>query len=194
MYINAIYDADLQNGEGVGVTLCVSGCPIKCPGCFNPEAQNPLFGQEYTKKEEEKVLSLLNKEYIDHFAIIGGEPLIQDKIQDLAQLCIKIKQLWPQKKIWLWSGYTWEKIYSLAYDDEVYRFSNNQWWDNPHKYYLSKLLENIDVLIDGPFIQEQKDITLKWRGSKNQRVIDVQKSMRQNLPILPPPSPILYCD
>lgn len=194
MYINAIYDADLQNGEGVGVTLCVSGCPIKCQGCFNKEAQNPLFGQEYTKKEEEKVLSLLNKEYIDHFAIIGGEPLIQDKIQDLAQLCMKIKQLWPQKRIWLWSGYTWEKIYSLAYDDEVYRFSNNQWWDNPHKYYLSKLLENIDILIDGPFIQEQKDITLKWRGSKNQRVIDVQKSMRQNLPILPPPSPILYCD
>lgn len=194
MYINAIYDADLQNGEGVGVTLCVSGCPIKCQGCFNKEAQNPLFGQEYTKKEEEKVLSLLNKEYIDHFAIIGGEPLIQDKIQDLAQLCMKIKQLWPQKRIWLWSGYTWEKIYSLAYDDEVYRFSNNQWWDNPHKYYLSKLLENIDVLVDGPFIQEQKDITLKWRGSKNQRVIDVQKSMRQNLPILPPPSPILYCD
>lgn len=194
MYINAIYDADLQNGEGVGVTLCVSGCPIKCQGCFNKEAQNPLFGQEYTKKEEEKVLSLLNKEYIDHFAIIGGEPLIQDKIQDLAQLCMKIKQLWPQKRIWLWSGYTWEKIYSLAYDDEVYRFSNNQWWDNPHKYYLSKLLENIDILIDGPFVQEQKDITLKWRGSKNQRVIDVQKSMRQNLPILPPPSPILYCD
>ena len=194
MYINAIYDADLQNGEGVGVTLCVSGCPIKCQGCFNKEAQNSLFGQEYSKKEEKKILSLLNKEYIDHLAIIGGEPLTQDKIHDLAQLCMKVKQLWPQKKIWLWSGYTWEKIYSLAYDDEVYRFSNNQWWDNPHKYYLSKLLENIDILIDGPFIQEQKDITLKWRGSKNQRVIDVQKSMRQNHPILLPPSPILYCD
>ena len=194
MYINAIYDADLQNGKGIGITLCVSGCPIKCKGCFNSEAQNPLFGQEYTQKKEDKILSLLNREYIDHLAIIGGEPLTRDKIQDLAQLCMRVKQLWPHKKIWLWSGYTWEKIYSLAYNDEVYRLSKEDWWDNCHKYYLSKLLENIDILVDGPFIQEQKDITLKWRGSKNQRVINVQKSLQQHLPVLPPPTPILYCD
>lgn len=196
MYINAIYDADLQNGEGVGVTLCVSGCPIKCPGCFNIEAQNPAFGKRYTEREERQILSLLDKSYIDHLAIIGGEPITQDKIQDLTYLCRQVKQLWPQKKIWLWSGHTWEKIYSLAYDDEAHRLSKNDWWDNRHKYYLSELLENIDILVDGPFIQEQKDITLKWRGSKNQRVIRCADTLHfgryyDNKLISPP---ILYCD
>ena len=189
MYINAIYDADLQNGEGVGVTLCVSGCPIKCEGCFNPEAQNAYFGQEYTLNTEKQIISLLNKEYIDHLSIIGGEPLTQDKVRELAWLCRAVKQLWPQKKIWLWSGYTWEKIYSLAYDDEVHRLSKNDWWDNRHKYYLSELLENIDILVDGPFVQEQKDITLKWRGSANQRVISVQATLEHGLA----QHPILYC-
>ena len=190
MYINAIYDTDLQNGKGVGVTLCVSGCPIKCPGCFNPEAQNPTFGKRYTSKEETMIINLLNKEYINHLAIIGGEPLQEQNIVDLAYLCSHIKQLWPQKKIWLWSGYTWEKIYALAYDDEVHRLSKNEWWDNRHKYYLSKLLENIDILVDGPFIQEQKDITLKWRGSANQRVISVTTTLQHGLD----QQPILYCD
>ena len=114
MYINALYDADLQNGRGVGVTLCVSGCPIKCQGCFNPEAQNPQFGQEYTQKNEEQIISLLGKEYIDHFAIIGGEPLTQDKIRELAWLCRHIKQLYPQKKIWLWSGYTCKRKFGFG--------------------------------------------------------------------------------
>ena len=189
MYINALYDADLQNGQGVGVTLCVSGCPIKCQGCFNPEAQNPYFGQEYTQKKEEQIISLLGKEYIDHFAIIGGEPLTPDKVRELAWLCRHIKQLYPQKKIWLWSGYTWEKIYSLAYNDEVYHLSKRDCWNNRQKYFLSELLENIDVLVDGPFVQEKKDLTLKWRGSSNQRVISVQTTLAHGLG----QHPVLYC-
>ena len=190
MYINAIYDADLQNGKGVGVTLCVSGCPIKCQGCFNKEAQNPLFGQEYTQKEEKKILSLLEKEYIDHFAIIGGEPLTQDKVQDLSQLCWQVKQKFPQKKIWLWSGYLWEDIYALAFEDNIYNLGNQNNWTQQDKNNLQELLENIDILVDGPFVQEQKDITLKWRGSKNQRVISVQTTLNHGLGKYP----ILYCD
>lgn len=193
MYINAIYDADLQNGEGVGVTLCVSGCPIKCPGCFNPEAQNPTFGKRYTSKEETMIINLLNKEYINHLAIIGGEPLQEQNVMDLAFLCSYVKQLWPQKKIWLWSGYLWEDIYSLAFDMSCSSIGTQQNWGWQDKKNLRNILFSIDILVDGPFVQEQKDITLKWRGSTNQRVIDVQKSLRQNLPVLPPPSPILYC-
>lgn len=193
MYINAIYDADLQNGEGVGVTLCVSGCPIKCKGCFNPEAQNAYFGQEYTLEIEQQIISLLNKEYINHLSIIGGEPLTQDKIKELAYLCSHVKQLWPQKKIWLWSGYLWEDIYSLAFDTSCSSIGTQQDWNWQDKKNLRNILFSLDILVDGPFVQEQKDITLKWRGSANQRVIDVQKSLRQNLPVLPPPSPILYC-
>lgn len=193
MYINAIYDADLQNGEGVGVTLCCSGCPIKCPGCFNAEAQNPQFGQQYTVKEEQQVLSLLDKSYIDHLAIIGGESLTKDKVSEIARLCIQVKQLWPHKKIWLWSGYLWEDIYSLAFDASCSSIGTQQDWNWQDKKNLRNILFSLDILVDGPFIQEQKDITLKWKGSANQRVIDVQKSLRQNLPVLPPPSPILYC-
>lgn len=191
MYINAIYDADLQNGEGVGVTLCVSGCPIKCQGCFNKEAQNSLFGQKYGQKEQEKILSLLDKKYIDHLAVIGGEPLTRDKVQDLAQLCMKVKQNWPQKKIWLWSGYLWEDIYSLAFSPYCFSIGKQQDWDWEDKKNLKDILFNINVLVDGPFIQEQKDITLRWRGSANQRVIDVEKTLFQ---FPPRPTPILYCN
>lgn len=193
MYINAIYDADLQNGEGVGVTLCVSGCPIKCPGCFNPEAQNPTFGKRYTSKEEAMIINLLNKEYINHLAIIGGEPLQEQNVMDLAYLCSHIKQLWPHKKIWLWSGYLWEDIYSLAFDMSCSSIGTQQDWHWQNKKNLRNILFSLDILVDGPFVQKQKDITLKWKGSANQRVIDVQQSLRQNLPVLPPPSPILYC-
>ena len=191
MYINAIYDADLQNGKGVGVTLCVSGCPIKCQGCFNKEAQNPLFGQKYGQKEQEKILSLLDKKYIDHLAVIGGEPLTRDKVQDLAQLCMRVKQNWPQKKIWLWSGYLWEDIYSLAFSPYCFSIGTQQDWDWGDKKNLKDILFNINVLVDGPFIQEQKDITLRWRGSANQRVIDVEKTLFQFPPRL---TPILYCN
>lgn len=190
MYINAIYDADLQNGEGVGVTLCCSGCPIKCLGCFNGEAQNPLFGQPYTEKEERQILNLLDKEYINHLAIIGGESLTKDKIQDIVQLCQKVKRKFPQKKIWLWSGYLWEDIYALAFDDNVHSLGIQKNWTRQDKNNLQELLENIDILVDGPFIQEQKDITLKWRGSKNQRVISVQTTLNHGLGEYP----VLYCD
>lgn len=115
--------------------------------------------------------------------------MLDRNIQELAHLCNHVKQLWPQKEVWLWSGYTWEKIYSLAYDNEVHRLSKKDWWDNRHKYYLSELLENIDILVDGPFIQEQKDITLKWRGSTNQRVISVQTTLEHGLG----QHPVLYC-
>ena len=190
MYINAIYDADLQNGKGVGITLCVSGCPIKCQGCFNKEAQNFLFGQLYTEKEKRQILTLLDKIYIDHLAIIGGEPLTQDKVQDLSQLCWQVKQKFPQKKIWLWSGYLWEDIYALAFEDNIYNLGNQNNWTQQDKNNLQELLENIDILVDGPFVQEQKDITLKWRGSKNQRVISVQTTLNHGLGKYP----ILYCD
>ena len=190
MYINAIYDADLQNGEGVGVTVCVSGCPIKCQGCFNKEAQNPVFGKEYGIKEIKKISSLLSKPYIDHLAIIGGEPLTKDKIYDIAHLCFITKLNWPQKKIWLWSGYRWEDIYALAFWDNFCSLGTQEKWGRQDKDSLRRLLENIDILVDGPFIQEQKDITLKWRGSKNQRVISVQATLNRRLGIYP----VLYCN
>ena len=178
------------NGNNIGVSIFTQGCPIKCEGCHNASIWDFNGGKIWDKNTEQTIINLLNKPYITRLSILGGEPLFDGNIQELAYLCRHVKQLWPQKKIWLWSGYTWEKIYSLAYNDEVHRLSKNEWWDNRHKYYLSELLENIDVLVDGPFIQEQKDITLKWRGSKNQRVISVQTTLEHGLG----QHPVLYCD
>ena len=193
MYINAIYDADLQNGKGVGVTICLSGCRMHCPGCFNPEAQNMFFGRQYIKEIEEQILNLLDRPYIDHVAVIGGEPLLRENMPELSTLCLKIKSHWPQKKIWLWSGYLWEEIYDLAYGNTIQigakTGGKQTGWTLEDKANLQILLENIDVLVDGPFIQEKKDLTLKWRGSSNQRVISVQTTLAHGLG----QNPILYC-
>lgn len=193
MYINAIYDADLQNGEGVGITVCLSGCKMHCPGCFNPEAQNMFFGKQYTKKIEEQILNLLDKPYIDHLAAIGGEPLLKENMPELSTLCLKVKSHWPQKKIWLWSGYLWEEIYDLAYGHITTLGPKTKGrqtgWTPRDKDDLRVILQSIDVLIDGPFIQEKKDLTLKWRGSSNQRVISVPTTLSHDLR----QHPVLYC-
>lgn len=192
MYINKIYDADLQNGKGVGVTLCTSGCNQRCPGCFNSEAWNFFFGVKYTSAHEQQILDMMGKEYIDHLAIIGGEPLTREKVIELSSLIQRVKQCYPDKKIWVWSGYTWPQIYATAYDmtgtsEEI----PQDVWTVEEKRALQIILETIDVLIDGPFIQEQRDITLKWRGSKSQRVLDVKKTLSQKDPLF---NPVLYCD
>lgn len=193
MYINALYDADLQNGQGVGVTVCLSGCRMHCLGCFNPEAQNMFFGRLYTKEIEKQILSLIDKSYIDHVAVIGGEPLLKENMPELSTLCLKIKSRFPQKKIWLWSGYTWEEIYDLAYGHITSLGPKTKGkqtgWTPRDKDDLRVILQSIDVLVDGPFIQEQKDITLKWRGSANQRVISVQTTLAHGLG----QHPVLYC-
>lgn len=140
------------------------------------------------------VLDLLDRPYISRLSILGGEPLLQENVKSLADLVLAADMLYPYKKIWLWSGYLWEDIYSLAFDTSCSSIGTQQDWNWRDKKNLRNILFSLDILVDGPFIQEQKDITLKWRGSTNQRVIDTQKSLRQNLPVLPPPSPILYCD
>lgn len=107
---------------------------------------------------------------------------------------MKVKRDWPQKKIWLWSGYLWEDIYSLAFDNDYKSLPHQEEWTQQEKDALKNIIFNIDILVDGPFVQEKRDITLKWHGSKNQRVIDMHKTLSQTLPVLPAPAPILYCD
>lgn len=184
---------DISNGEGIGISLFTQGCPIRCPNCHNDSIWDFDGGKIWDKDTEQTVIDLLNNSYITRLSILGGEPLFDGNIQELAYLCNHVKQLWPQKKIWLWSGYLWEDIYSLAFDMSCSSIGTQQDWSWQNKKNLRNILFSLDILVDGPFVQEQKDITLKWKGSANQRVIDVQKSLRQNLPVLPPPSPILYC-
>lgn len=143
---------DLINGEGVCVSIWFQGCPHRCSGCHNPETWNPNGGQEIEYNElEQEVLNAINKnDIIRNLSLLGGEPFAEYNLEYTIRIAAAVKQRYPNIKIYCWSGYTLEQIIQK---------------------YGKKCLKNIDVLIDGPFILEQRDVTLKLRGSKNQRIL-----------------------
>ena len=151
----SIRSLDISNGEGIGVALFTQGCPFRCKKCCNPEAHDFDSGKEYTVEVRDKIVSLTSKPYIMRFSILGGEPLVERNIQELIILINLIKEKRPDIKIWLYTGNTYEKIIDKYYD----------------------LLKLVDILIDGPFIDDLKDLRLRFRGSSNQRVIDVKKTI-----------------
>lgn len=152
---------DIANGEGVRVSLFVSGCRRKCPGCFNTDAQSFTFGYEYTQHTTEYIMGLLRPDYIAGITILGGEPLEPENIQWLRILARKIQDEYCKTKtVWVYTGNTFEEISERMKKDII----------------LTKLLENVNVLVDGPYIEEERDITLKFRGSRNQRIIDLHKT------------------
>lgn len=158
MRVAQIRSLDITNGEGIGVSLFTQGCPFHCKNCFNPETWDFKGGYPYSQEIKKQLLELVSKPYIERFSILGGEPfLLKNKIelQDLTH-DIKIKN--PNIKIWAYSGNSFEKLLPEFLD----------------------LLKNIDVLVDGPFVDELKDFNLKFKGSTNQRIIDVQKSLIEN--------------
>ncbi len=155
MNYNKINTADIANGKGVRVSLFVSGCTLRCPGCFNPQAQKFDYGNEYTKRIETDLLYALAQPYISGLSILGGEPYDQDP-DDLLSLVEKMKYLYPNKDIWIWTGHEFEEIRNHP------------------------LTKYIDVAICGRFEVGQRDITFnnRFRGSSNQRVIDVKESLK----------------
>lgn len=158
MKYNGFMPDDFLNGEGVCVSLWVSGCPLHCKGCHNPETWDPDRGAEIPENLIEKLKAAITKNGIKrNFSILGGEPLASYNINFVNKIIAEIRNAFPDIKIFLWTGYTIEEL-----------DSNAEFIDNPVK---KNILNNIDVLIDGPFIEEQKDITLKLRGSKNQRIL-----------------------
>ena len=160
-----IRSMDISNGEGVGVSLFVQGCPFHCKNCFNSDTWDFNGGKEWTEKTKDKFMKLINRPYIKRVSILGGEPLANKNYLTVRYLLKEIKNKFPEKQIWLYSGYTLE------------HFSREQ----------LRTIIYADVLVDGEYIDEQRDITLKWRGSKNQRVIDVQQTLKQG-------KVVLYCD
>ncbi|MGV3027037.1 anaerobic ribonucleoside-triphosphate reductase activating protein [Clostridium thermobutyricum] len=150
---------DVTNGPGVRTTLFVSGCTHKCDGCFNDEQQNFNYGNEFNKETEDEFIKYTLNPQIKGVNILGGEPMQQTKDNTLLNLLKRIKKE-TAKPIWLWSGYTYEQILS-----------------DPKKL---ELLNQVDVLIDGKFQIANRNISLKYRGSSNQRVIDVKKSLKEN--------------
>lgn len=171
---------DISNGEGVGVALFVQGCHFHCHNCFNPETWDFNGGKEWTEEVKNKFLELANKPYIKRISILGGEPLAKENLDDVLDLVNEFRLSSPQISIWVYTGFTWEDIFSRIYDKDHIVTTY------PVKYqiYRQHIVKNCDVLVDGKYIDTQRDITLPYRGSKNQRLIDIQKSLQKGEVVL----------
>jgi anaerobic ribonucleoside-triphosphate reductase activating protein len=154
---------DIANGEGVRVSLFVSGCTHHCKGCFNEETWDFTFGEPFTEETEVEIIEALSNHYINGFSLLGGEPFEKQNQRVLLPFLQKVKSLFPQKNIWCYTGYT--------FDQELLQDSRAKC------ECTDEMLKHIDVLVDGEFVEELKDISLPFCGSSNQRIIDVKSSM-----------------
>ena len=154
MHYCKIKTEDIANGPGVRVSLYVSGCPHKCKGCFNPETWSYDAGKPFTEKEIQKIVASLEPGYISGLSLLGGEPLAEQNRKEVALLVRKVKELFPNKTIWCWTGFLYKDLLAEKAKDKN----------------LSYLLDTLNVLVDGPFIESQKDLSLRYCGSKNQKV------------------------
>ncbi len=158
-----IKKCDVANGPGVRVSLFVSGCSHHCKGCFNQEAWDYNYGNKFTEKEETEVMNALKPEYIEGLSLLGGEPLDLKNQEGLLPIVKKAKELYPEKPIWCYTGYLFDKqvMGEMAQTNET----------------TNELLKYIDYVVDGQFVETLKNPSLKFRGSSNQRIIDVQKTL-----------------
>lgn len=164
-----IRSCDISNGTGIGVSLFVQGCDRAhhghpCFGCFNSPTWDPDGGKEFTDATIDRIIELMAPEYINHLSILGGEPLDGRNIEDLTKLLKVVCETYPNKTIWLWTGYDFDPILSRIMSGK-----------DPN---MKALLEYVDVLVDGQFVNELKDPSLAFRGSSNQRIIDVRQSLK----------------
>lgn len=162
MFYHNIVKDDILNGDGLRVTLFVSGCSHNCPHCQNLQTHSPTSGIEFDASAFSEIFEQLDKDYISGLTLSGGDPLYYDNRAKIYHICNKVKQLYPNKTIWLYTGFRWEEIKDLL------------------------LLKYVDVLVDDRFIETLKDNTenCKWKGSFNQRVIDVQESLKEDKIVL----------
>lgn len=151
---------DISNGPGVRVSIFMQGCPFHCKNCFNPETWDFNGGEEFNDSIIEHIIDISDETYIRGLSILGGEPLHPNNVEATIKLAKEFKKAYPKKDIWVWSGFKYDDI--------------------PNK----EVLKYIDTLVDGQFVDELKDYSLKWRGSSNQRVINVQESLKNNKIIL----------
>ena len=161
MRYNLIRKMDISNGPGVRVSIFMQGCAFHCKNCFNPETWNFEGGQEFNENTINEVLNLCEENHIKGLSILGGEPMHPNNIDGTTKLAKAFKEKYPNKNLWVWSGF--------RFDNELKD---------------KEVLNYIDVLVDGQYVDELHDFTLKWRGSSNQRVIDVKQSLEQSKVVL----------
>ncbi|MBS6367116.1 MAG: anaerobic ribonucleoside-triphosphate reductase activating protein [Clostridiales bacterium] len=153
---------DVANGPGIRVSLFVSGCTHHCRGCFNAEAWSFTYGAAFTQQHVDEILEALKPDYIQGLSLLGGEPFEPENQPAVLDLVRQVRAAYPLKNIWAYSGYTFEQLQTLA----------------------PELLGQITVLVDGPFVEQQKDLRLAFRGSANQRILDVPASLERGEPVL----------
>lgn len=173
MYYGEIKKTDIANGIGVRVSLFVSGCTRHCKNCFNAQTWSFTFGNEFTKSTEQEILNDLSPSYIDGLSVLGGEPFEPENQRALVPFLKNVREAYPNKTIWCYTGNTLEK--DLLSDGTV------------RCEVTDEMLSLIDVLVDGAFVEELKNISLRFRGSENQRVLDLPKTLEAG-------KPILWCD
>ncbi len=162
MNYGEIKNCDIANGEGVRVTLFVSGCTNRCPGCFQPQTWDFSYGEPFTAETEEKILSMLAPEYINGLTLLGGDPFEPQNQRDLVPFVKRVRETYPRKNVWAFTGFTLEELHREG--------------SHPRCEVTDELLGMIDILVDGRFVEALKDIRLRFRGSSNQRIIDMNRT------------------
>ena len=160
---------DISNGEGVGVALFVQGCRFACKNCFNHDTWDFNGGKEWTPEVEDKLIELSNKPYIKRLSILGGEPLADENLDGVLHLVDRFRLLLPNKSIWIYSGYQWEQLFN----DGVYLTKECAGWKR------REIIKQCTVMVDGRYIDSQRNPSKKWAGSDNQRVINISESLKQ---------------
>lgn len=164
MYYGEIKNCDIANGEGVRVTLFVSGCTNRCKGCFQPQTWDFCYGQPFTAETEEQLLQMLSPTYISGLTLLGGEPFEPENQRCLVPFLRRVRAAYPQKTIWSFSGFTYEELTTDG--------------THPRCEVTDEMLSLLDVLVDGRFVEERKDISLRFRGSSNQRLLDLNATRK----------------
>lgn len=160
MRYSQIRSMDVADGPGIRVSLFVQGCHFHCPECFNESTWDFNCGKDFTQKEFDRLMELSGKSHVAGLSVLGGEPLTPENIDAVITICKKFKELYPNKNIWLWSGYLFENVINK----DIFKY--------------------IDVMVDGQFKLELKNLSLKYCGSENQRVINVPESLKSNTVVL----------
>ena len=180
MNYHNITTADMMNGDGLRVVLWLSGCEHHCEKCQNPQTWDIKSGIEFDIDAKEELFAELDKDYISGITFSGGDPLNKNNVNDVLTLVELIRNLYPHKSIWIYTGFYWEEMFGIHFDEQhpdILKLNEKR----------KEIILNCDVLIDGRYMDNLRDTTLKWRGSTNQRVIDVQKTLQYN-------EVVLYCD
>ncbi|MBQ3417637.1 MAG: anaerobic ribonucleoside-triphosphate reductase activating protein [Ruminococcus sp.] len=161
---------DIADGEGVRTTLFVSGCTNRCKGCFQPETWDFNYGEPFTKEVEDKILDSLEPYYVDGLTLLGGEPMEPSNQAALLPFLRRVRERYPEKSIWCFTGFVLE--------DDLLKGGRK------HTPCTDELLSLIDILVDGPYVEELRNIMLQFRGSENQRVIDLKKTLQQGKAVI----------